>query len=85
MKLLGVLVDENITWVDHITTAENELSKNIGLLYKAKNYLNKKPLVNLYYSIIDSYLNYGNVAWCSTSITKLKKLASKQKQALRTI
>ena len=62
MKFLGVLVDENITWVDHITTAENKLSKNVGLLYKAKNYLNKKPIINLYYSIRDSYLNYGNVA-----------------------
>ena len=42
-------------------------------------------MVNLYYSFIDSYLNYGNIAWCSTSMTKLKKLLSKQKQALRTI
>ena len=42
-------------------------------------------MVSLYYSFIHSYLNYGNIAWCSTSMTKLKKLLSKQKQALRTI
>ena len=85
MKFLYVLVDENLTWVDHITTVENKLSRNVGLLYKAKNYINKKLMVNLYYSIIYSYSNYANIAWCSTSITKLKKLASKQKQALPTI
>ena len=28
-------------------------------------------------------MNYGNIGWASTSTTKLKKLASKQKQALR--
>ena len=85
IKFLGVLVDEDLTWIDHITLVENKLSKNLGLLHKAKNYLNKKSMVNLYYSFIHSYLNYGNIAWCSTSMTKLKKLLSKQKQPLRTI
>ena len=85
IKFLGVFVDENLTCIDHITLVENKLSKNLGLLHKAKNYLNKKSMVSLYYSFIHSYLNYGNIAWCSTSMTKLKKLLSKQKQALRTI
>ena len=85
IKLLGVLVDENLTWIDHIALVENKLSKNLGLLHKAKNYLNKKSMVSLYYSFIHSYLNYGNIAWCSTSMTKLKKLLSQPKEALRTI
>ena len=85
IKFLGVSVDENLIWIDHITLVENKLSKNLGLLHKAKNYLNKKSMVSLYYSFIHSYLSYGNIAWCSTSMTKLKNLLSKQKQALRTI
>ena len=28
---------------------------------------------------------YGNIAWCSTSMTKFKKIFSKQKQAIKTI
>ena len=36
IKFLGVLVDENLTWIDHITLVENKLSKNLGLLNKAK-------------------------------------------------
>ena len=47
IKFLGVLVDENLTWIDHITLVENKLSKNLGLLHKAKNYLNKKFIVSL--------------------------------------
>ena len=72
IKFIGVLVDENLTWLDHITLVENKLSKNLGLLHKAKNYLNKKCMVSLYYSFIYSYFNYGNTAWCSNSMTKLK-------------
>ena len=87
-KFLSPIVfadDTNLTWIDHITLVENKLSKNLRLLHKAKNYLNKKSMVNLYHSFIHSYLNYGNTAWCSMSMTKLKKILSKEKQALRTI
>ena len=42
-------------------------------------------MVSLYYSFIHSYLNYGNIAWCKRSMTKLKKLLAKQKKALRII
>ena len=31
-----MLVDEHISWIDHIDTLENKLPKNLGLLYKAK-------------------------------------------------
>ena len=78
IKFLGALVDQ-------IKIVENKISKNLGLLYKTKNYLNRKPMVNPHYSFMPSYLNQGNIACCSSSITKLEKLASKQKQVLRTI
>ena len=40
---------------------------------------------SLHFCFFHSYLTYGNIAWCSTSMTKLKKIFSKQKQAIKTI
>ena len=40
---------------------------------------------SLYFSFIHSYLSYGHVAWCNTSMKKTKKLPSKQKQAIKII
>ena len=40
---------------------------------------------SLYFSFIHSYLTYGNVVWCSTSMNKTKKLFSKQKRAIKII
>ena len=40
---------------------------------------------SLYFPFFHSYLNYGNIAWCSTSMTKIKKLYSKQKQAIKAL
>ena len=48
-------------------------------------WVNSTALKNLYFSFIHSYLNYGNIVWGSASRTKLKKLASKLKKALRMV
>ena len=42
-------------------------------------------MVNLYYSLIHFYLNYGNIAWVSTAKTNLKNLYSQQKPAVRRV
>ena len=57
IKFMGVLLDENLSWKEHIKYNENKIAKNLGLLYKAKHYLNKRSLIVLYYSFIHTYIN----------------------------
>ena len=83
MKFLGVWIDENLTWPDHIHTVENKVAKSIGLLYQGKHYHDDKCLKQIYFAYIHAYLNYATIAWASTHKTKLKKVQSKQKYALR--
>ena len=53
---LGVLLDENLTWKRHIETIKNKISKNIGIMYKARNILNKKCLKGeLHLAIFSKY------------------------------
>ena len=78
-------MDENLSWIDHINTLENKLPKNLGLLYKVKPFLNTKAMKSPYFSFLHGHLTYGNIAWCSTSMTKLRNIFSKQKQAIKTI
>ena len=33
IRFLGVIIDENLTWKNHIEVVENKISKNIGVLY----------------------------------------------------
>ena len=42
MKFLRVMLDENISWEEHIRIVENKLAKNIGLLYRASPLLEEK-------------------------------------------
>ena len=85
ISFLGVLLDENLTWKDHINCINAKVSKNIGLLYKARFLLDEKCSKQLYFSFIYSYLNYANIAWASTHKSKLKGLLRKQKHASRII
>ena len=85
IKFLGVMIDENLTWRNHIDLIENKIAKNVGVLFKASKLLNNRCLKNIYFALIHSYINYGNIAWGSSCRTYLKKILLKQKQAVRII
>ena len=80
MKFLEVFLDQHLR-KEHIELTENKTSKSIGILYKARPYLDKRVLLCFYYS----YLNYTNTAWRSTNRTYLKNFKSQQKHAIRVI
>ena len=84
MKFLGVLLDNNLSWKEHIKYLENKTAKNVGLMYRTKPFLDKESLLAMYYSYIHSYLN-ANLVWGSTYLTNLKKLRSQQKQPIRIV
>ena len=39
MKSLGVLLDDNLSWKEHIKYIENKIGTNIALMYRAKPFL----------------------------------------------
>ena len=83
VKFLGVIIDENLTWKNHIEVVENKISKKIGVFYRASHLLNFKNLLKIYFSFIHIYISYANIAWASTFKTKLQGILKKQKHAAR--
>ena len=51
-KILGVFIDENLSWKQHIEILSSKISKSIGILYKSKNVLSKQCLNQLYLAFI---------------------------------
>ena len=85
IKFLVVLLDENLYWKERIKYTENKIAKNLGLLYKARPFLERNALLALYSSYIQNYINYANIAWGSTCRTNFKKLTVIKKHAIRII
>ena len=85
MKFIGVFIDENLSWKQHIEIRSNKVSKSKGILYNSRDLLSKQCLKQLYFSFIHGYVNFANIAWASTSKSKLERLYRFQKHAARII
>jgi hypothetical protein len=84
-KFLGVIINENLTWTDHIETIKKKLSKNIGIIKHIKHQLSLNVLRSLYFTLINPYLEYCNMVWANGPNTALSKLFLTQKRAIRVI
>ena len=79
-KFLGVFIDNKLNWKDHVSYLIGKISKGIGMIIKARQYLNKKDLLALYYSFIYPYLIYCNHIWGCIYKSSLKKTSHPAEQ-----
>ena len=84
-KFLGVTIDQNLTWENHIIEVAKKCSSSIGILYKMKNFLPETALLSLYNTLVLSHINYGITAWSSAGVSAKTRLHILQKRALRAI
>ena len=83
IKYLDVIVDHKLNWIDHITYVKNKISKGIGIMYKARRYLNKGSLKNIYYNYIYPYFIYCIELLGSAANCHLNSLFLLQKKIIR--
>ena len=82
-KFLGVIIDNKLTWKEHISYICGKVAKGIGIISKVRKYLNKDTLLDLCYSFIYPYLTYCNQVWglsCQTHMNALAKLQKEQSE-----
>ena len=74
-NFLGVVIDKYISWKYHTEILSNKISKYCGVLSRLKNYLPLFILRTMYFSMVNSHLNYGLFAWGfhSKRMIKLQK------------
>ena len=80
-NFLGITINKNLNWKNHIQNIAIKLSKAIGILNRLKFQLPLNILKIVYNSLVHSHLNYGLLCW-GYQIQRLIKL---QKKAIRVI
>ena len=85
VKYLGVYIDCNLTWHDHIDYTSGKISKNVNIMIKLKRYVSKATLVSLYYSLIYPYLTYACILWGNNYNAPLSQIVKLQNKAVRVI
>ena len=85
VKYLGVLLDEHVTFDNHVNYIHQKASKKLGILYKAKDYLDRSTNILLHKSLILPHLDYCDTVYMNTTEGNLNKLQLIQNVACRTI
>ena len=78
-KFLGVIIDECLTWKNHIDCVAKTIARNIGVMNKLKHFVPERILFTLYCTMVMPYLNYGILVWGNSCKIYLDKLITLQK------
>ena len=84
-KHLGVVLNSNGTWNDHIDYIIGKASKRLGVLRSLKYKLDRDSLRTIYITHIRSLIDYCDIVWSNCSQELSEKLNKVQYEAARII
>ena len=85
VKYLGILIDSQLTFAQHISSVVKKVSRVTGLMYRIRNCVDNQTLKMIYYSLIYSHLLYGIPIWGNADEVHISPLYILQKKAIRLI
>ena len=74
VKFLGVTLDENLTFNDHVKNVTTKIFKSVGVMRRLHCQLPADVMVKLYYSLVYSNLTYALLAWGRSGLTNAAKI-----------
>lgn len=84
-KYLGIYVDKDLKFKEHIQKIEKKLAKFSGLIFKVRDYFSKKQLLLFYNAYAKSVIDYGILVYGKALKTDIDKINKMQKRIIRTI
>ena len=85
IKFLGIIINDKLTWDDHKQHVHSKISKNLGILYKCRDYMNSDDCIKMYKSFIQPYFLYAIEIWGHTIRSEHDILNKLQSKVLRII
>ena len=85
LKILGVHIDKNMTWNEHVTKLRHKTNGIVRHLHRVNQLLPMKVKLQLYDSLVASHLNYADIIWSGCNSANKQKLQCVQNFALKSI
>ena len=82
-RFLGILIDFQLNWKQHIWYTNKQLWKCIRILSKATTKIHKPSPITLYYSFAYPHMIYCNQVWGNNYPTSINKYVLIQKKIVR--
>ncbi len=84
-KYLGMKIDSNLKWDDHINAIMPKISSKIGILRSLRKIVLTETLKLLYNAIVQPHFDYSDIIYDSASKTNKDRLQKLQTRACRLI
>jgi hypothetical protein len=84
-KLLGVILDETLSFEKHIIAMSKKISQKIGLLRRLRTILPRTHLITVYNTLVMPHMDYCDVIWGTCGQTLFQRIFRLQKRAIRTL
>ena len=84
-KYLGVLMDNKLNWNMHVNNIKLRISKGISILSLIRHYVPQTILRSLYFTFINSHIDYNLLNWGTAPAATLETISSKTRKAIRII
>ena len=80
-----MLIDENLTWENHIDALSKKIASRIGAIKHINHCLTPTALHNVYYGLVQWHFDYCSVLWGNCAKTLRDKLQRLQNRAVRVL
>ena len=70
-KYLGVIINENLSWTDHVDYIKNKVSQRLGVLRRIKHLLPRDTRELFVKAMVLPILDYADVTWGDKANTTL--------------
>ena len=80
-----MIIDNKLKWTDHITYIKKKISKAIGIIHRARTFLDKIIFYNQYHSFVFPYFIYCTEIWGTSATIHLNPIIILQKTCIRAI
>ena len=84
-KSLGVIIDEHLSWSDHIDALSKKISSAIGALKRIRPFISEYTALQIYQALILPHFDYCSSVWGDCNLTLSDKLQNLQNRAARAI
>lgn len=83
IKYLGVVVDQNLRWIDHIKLLVGRVRKLIYIFKGLKHINDENTIRNVYFCLCQSIISYAITTWGGASKTHMLELERAQRAVLK--
>ena len=85
IKYLGIVLDDSLTWKDHVRYVISKVGKRVDVLGHLRRNITIHTAFEMYNALILSIFDYYDVVWSSCNKADIESLESLQRRASKII